>query len=255
VSGAGPAVGALRGRRVLLTRHWPELMAGLASLGAITSEVPLIELRPPADRGPLDEALRRLARYDWLVFTSAHAVEAVSTRMAELSVGLPAGACLASVGPATTQAVRAAWPSARVSIEPAADFRGAGLVAAFDQAAVRGRRVLLPVSDRAAETVSRGLAGLGAVVDRVVAYRTVSTDGGRALADTLRDGVDVAVFASPSAVESFAAFAGEDGRAVPAAVIGPTTAEAARTAGLTVLAVAQPSTVEGLLSALAEAWR
>jgi uroporphyrinogen III methyltransferase/synthase len=67
--------------------------------------------------------------------------------------------------------------------------------------------------------------------------------------------VDVAVFASPSAVEAFAAFAGEDGRGVPAAVIGPTTAEAARSAGLTVLAIAQPATVEGLLTALAQAWR
>ena len=247
--------GPLAGRRVLVTRRWPELMAGLASLGAAASEIPLIELRPPSDRGPLDEALHGLARYEWLVFTSANAVEAVSTRMAALGVGLPAGLSLASVGPATTLAVHAAWPGARVSVEPAGDFRAAGLVAAFDPAAVHGRRVLLPVSDRAAETVSRGLAERGAVVDRVVAYRTVSADGGQALAETLRGGVDVAVFASPAAVEAFAAFAGEEGRSVPAAVIGPTTAEAARSAGLTVLAIAQPATVEGLLTALAQAWR
>jgi uroporphyrinogen-III synthase len=247
--------GALAGRRVLVTRRWPELMTRLASLGAIAFEAPLIELRPPSHRGPLDEALRGLARYEWLVFTSANAVEAVSRRMAALGVGLPAGLSLGSVGPATTLAVQAAWPGARVSVEPAADFRAAGLVAAFAAAAVHGRRVLLPVSDRAAETVSRGLAERGAVVDRVVAYRTVSADGGQSLAEILRGGVDVAVFASPSAVEAFAAFAGEDGRAVPAAVIGPTTAEAARAAGLTVLAVAQPATVEGLLTALAQAWR
>jgi uroporphyrinogen-III synthase len=247
--------GPLAGRRVLVTRRWPELMDGLASLGAVASETPLIELRPPSDRQPLDEALHGLARYEWLVFTSANAVEAVSTRMAALGVGLPAGLSLASVGPATTLAVHAAWPGARVSVEPAGDFRAAGLVAAFDPAAVHGRRVLLPVSDRAAETVSRGLAERGAVVERVVAYRTVSADGGQSLAETLRGGVDVAVFASPSAVEAFAAFAGAAGRGVPAAVIGPTTAEAARAAGLTVLAVAQPATVEGLLTALEQAWR
>jgi uroporphyrinogen-III synthase len=255
VSGAGPAAAALRGRRVLVTRRWPELVAGLAAQGVIACEVPLIEVRPPSDPRPLDEALRGLARYDWLVFTSANAVEAVATRMATLGVALPTGASLASVGPATTIAVPAAWPDARVEVEPAADFHGAGLVAAFEVAAVPGRRVLLPVSDRAAETVSRGLTERGAVVDRVVAYRTVSADGGQALDQILRAGVDVAVFASPSAVEAFAAFVGEEGRAVPAAVIGPTTAEAARAAGLDVLAVAQPSTVEGLLAALARAWR
>jgi uroporphyrinogen-III synthase len=190
-----------------------------------------------------------------MVFTSANAVEAVSTRMAALAVSLPGSLSLASVGPATTDAVGAAWPGVRVSVEPATDFRAAALVAAFDRAVVQGRRVLLPVSDRAAETVSRGLAARGALVDRVVAYRTVSADGGQALAQMLRGGVDAAVFASPSAVEAFAAFAGEEGRAVPAAVIGPTTAEAARTAGLTVIAVAQPSTPEGMLAALAAAWR
>ena len=255
MSGTGAAAGALRGRRVLVTRHWPELMTGLASLGAIASEVPLIELRPPSDPRPLDAALGDLGRYDWMVFTSANAVEAVSTRMAALAVALPAGVSLASVGPATTEAVRAAWPGTRVEIEPAADFRGAGLVSALAPAVRKGQRVLLPVSDRAAETVSRGLTARGALVDRVVAYRTVSADGGQALAQMLRDGVDAAVLASPSAVEAFAAFAGEEGRAVPAAVIGPTTAEAARTAGLTVLAIAEPSTAEGMLAALAAAWR
>lgn len=254
MSGTGPAAGALRGRRVLVTRRWPELMAGLVSQGAVAFEAPLIELRPPTDPRPLDQALRGLAGYDWLVFTSAHAVEAVSMRMAALGVALPSGVKLASVGPATTQAMQTVWSDARVSVEPLGDFRGAGLVAAFEPASVQGRRVLLPVSDRAAETVSRGLAERGAVVDRVVAYRTVSADGGQALDQILRAGADVAVFASPSAVEAFAAFAGEDGRAVPAAVIGPTTAEAARAAGLTVLAVAEPSTVEGLLAALARAW-
>ena len=109
MSGTGPAAGALSGRRVLVTRHWPELMTGLASLGAIASEVPLIELRPPSDPRPLDAALVDLGRYDWMVFTSANAVEAVSTRMAALAVAFPAGVRLASVGPATTEAVRAAW--------------------------------------------------------------------------------------------------------------------------------------------------
>src|SRR5258708_15956677 len=208
-------------------------MAGLASGGAVAPEPRHVERRRPPDRRPRDEALRGRARYEWLVFTSANAVEAVSTRMAALGVGLPAGLSLASVGPATPLAVHAAWPGARVSVEPAGDFRAAGLVAAFDPAAGRGRRVLLPVSDRAAETVSRGLAERGAVVERVVAYRTVSADGGQSLAETLRGGVDVAVFASPSAVEAFAAFAGEDGRSVPAAVIAPPPAEAPPTPGAT----------------------
>jgi uroporphyrinogen-III synthase len=251
---AGTPAGALRGRRVLVTRRWPELMAALGAAGATAHEVPLIEVRPPADPGPLDEALRALGRYQWLVFTSANAVEAVAARLTALGVALETGIRLASVGPATTEAIDRAWPGTEVAIAPATDFRGAGLVTAFTSEPLEGKRILLPVSDRAAETVERGLSGRGARVDRVIAYRTVDT-GGEGLGERLRDGVDVAVFASPSAVEAFVRAAGAPGRALRAAVIGPTTAEAARTAGLSVLAIAQPSTVEGLLAALASAWR
>ncbi|HYU43108.1 MAG TPA: uroporphyrinogen-III synthase, partial [Vicinamibacteria bacterium] len=225
--GTGPPAGALRGRRVLVTRRWPELMAGLAADGAIAHEVPLVELRPPSEPGPLDEALRGLARYRWLVFTSANAVEAVAARMTTLGVTLETGIRLASVGPATTQAIDRVWPGTEVAIAPATDFRGAGLVTAFQSEPLDGQRILLPVSDRAAETVERGLSVRGARVDRVIAYRTVAT-GGEGLGEHLRAGVDVAVFASPSAVEVFVSAAGENGRGVPAAVIGPTTAEAAR---------------------------
>ena len=254
MSTAGPTAGAVRGRRVLVTRRWPELMAALAAEGAIAYEVPLVEVRPPSDPGPLDDALRGLGRHQWVVFTSANAVEAVAARMTALGVTLEAGIRLASVGPATTEAIDRAWPGTEVVIAPATDFRGAGLVTAFASEPLDGKRILLPVSDRAAETVERGLSGRGACIDRVIAYRTVATSG-EGLGERLDAGVDVAVFASPSAVEAFVGAAGAPARAVPAAVIGPTTAEAARAAGLTVLAVAQPSTVEGLLAALASAWR
>ena len=49
------------------------------------------------------------------------------------------------------------------------------------------------------------------------------------------------VFAAPSAVQAFAAAAGETARGLPAAVIGPTTEAAARESGLQVLATASPS--------------
>jgi uroporphyrinogen-III synthase len=48
---------------------------------------------------------------------------------------------------------------------------------------------------------------------------------------------------------------GEAARAAPAVVIGPTTEEAALAAGLTVVATADPSTVEGMAEAVARAVR
>jgi uroporphyrinogen-III synthase len=57
------------------------------------------------------------------------------------------------------------------------------------------------------------------------------------------------LFASPSAVETFVAAAGEDAQGLPVAVIGPVTEEAARAAGFAVLAVARSSTTEELVAA------
>ena len=57
------------------------------------------------------------------------------------------------------------------------------------------------------------------------------------------------LFASPSAVQGFAETLGAGATDVPAVAIGPTTAEAARAAGIRVLAVADPSTADGLVAA------
>ena len=245
-----PAVG-----RVLITRRWPELVARLAVAGITAAEVPTIEVRPPLDPEPFDRALAAIERYDWIVFTSANAVDAVLARLTTLGLAMP-DVTAASVGPATTAAILEAWPELRVAVQPAVEFRGTALIQAFGAEHLAGRRILLPVSDRAAETVERGLAARGAIVDRVVAYQTRTAAGSRELiVRELRLGPNAVAFASPSAVEGFVAAAGEAARTVPAVVIGPTTGEAALAAGLTVAATADPATVDGMVEAIARAVR
>jgi len=246
----------LSGRRVLVTRR-PEQAAGLVARleerGAVVVLVPLIATAPPDDPAPLDDALLRLPSYDWLVFTSANAVEAVRERLEARGAGLrlPASTRIAVVGPSTAAAVEAHLAGAAVALQPASEFRAEGLLTAFSDQDVAGRRVLLPVSDRARDTLASGLRARGAVVDAPIAYRTLGADGASdALRDALAGGIDVATFASPSAVDAFVAAAGPAGAAVPCAVIGPVTERAARAAGLDVRAVADPATVDGLLAAL-----
>jgi len=242
--------GPLEGRRILVTRRWPELAQRLAALGATAVEAPLLSFAPPSDPARLDAVLRDLAAYDWLVFTSANAVDAVARRMEDMGLELAPTLSLASVGPATTEALRAAWPHAHVEVQPVAEFRATSLLAAFDRVTLRGKRVLLPVSNRAADTVARGLEARGAHVDTVVAYTTVVPTRSDALERELARGVAAAALASPSAVTAFCAAAGTAGRDVPVVVIGPTTEEAARDAGLRVRATADPATVEGMVRAL-----
>jgi uroporphyrinogen-III synthase len=238
---------------VLLTRRWPDLVASLSHAGAAVAEVPALALGPPLDPRPLDAALRALPDYDWIVFTSAHAVEAVVARLEELGFTMPSAIRMASVGPATTQAIRALWPGAHLDVQPEAEFRGASLLAAFPERELRGQRMLLPVSDRAADLVEKGLAARGAEVDRRIAYRTIASDSHERFRDELHVGLDLVAFASPSSVEAFCTAVGEAGRGVPAVVIGPTTAEAARAAGLSVLAVAESADAQGMMRAVVRA--
>ena len=244
----------LQGRRILVTRRSEQagsLVEALSALGAAVVEVPLIAHAPPEDMPALDAALARLGGYDWLAFTSANGVAAVADRLAGLGASLPAQVRMASVGPTTTGEIAARFPGRRAELEPESAYRAENLVDAFRAHDLRGRRVLLPVSDRARDTLAQGLRAQGASVDVVIAYRTIAAAGAAAsIGQALDRGIDLVTLASPSAVEAFVAAAGDRSRAVALAAIGSVTAQAARAAGLDVKVVAEPSTVEGLLACL-----
>jgi uroporphyrinogen-III synthase len=246
----------LAGRRVLVTRR-PEqassLTARLTELGATVVSVPAIAVASPEDPAPFDTALARIGDYDWVVFTSGNAVNAVADRLAQRAqTAALVGPAVASVGPATTRALAERFPGRAVELQPAADFSAEGLLAAFAQRGwPRDQRCLIPHGDRAREVIAAELRHRGAHVDVVVAYRTVVPAGfAEALAHAQRERIDLALFASPSAVEAFASAAGEATPALPVVAIGPITAEAARAAGLSVLAVAESSTVDALVAAV-----
>ena len=247
---------SLAGRRIVVTRRAGQasaLVRLLQERGARVIEVPSIEVAPPADASALDDALRARDRFQWLVFTSANAVDAVAARLTALGLPprlTPDGPKLASVGEATTAALRAAFPDDPVALEPAQGFRSAELARVFARESMAGARVLLPCSSRVRDELPRALRALGAEVLTVVAYETVEPpDLGQRVARCLEEGFDLVAFASPSAVEAFVAAAGERVRGLPVVAIGPTTAEAARAAGLDVRGIAAPSTAEGLVAA------
>lgn len=201
----------------------------------------------PADTAQLDAALSGGQSFDWIVFTSRHAVAAVTARLS----APPPGARTAAVGRATAAVLRQhGWPVDLLPGEPSA----AGLVAAFATAgSAGGARILYPASSRALPTLAAGLTQLGAQVTTVEAYRTVS---GTALdvADCrswiARQGVGAVTFASPSAVVELESALGQEDfarllGAAPAVAIGPTTARALTERGYTPT-LAESATLRGL---------
>lgn len=227
----------LKNRSVVLTRPRPQsggAAAALAALGARVIFAPLTRSTPPLSWKKLDSAIRLLDSYDAVAFTSVNAVDFFFLRCLKILGRVPvAPRVLAAVGLATANAVaQYGW---RCSIIPE-DARAAGLARALR--VPRGSRVLIPRAERGLHTLAQGLRRNGAKVTSVPAYRTVPDEEGlRALRLALINGADAVLFASGSA----AALGARDTRLAGAAAIaiGPTTAAALRSHGVTPAAVAK----------------
>jgi uroporphyrinogen-III synthase len=249
----------LAGRRIVVTRapeQSHELVECLRALGAEPLICPAIAFAPPIDAAPLMLALRQLAHYDWLLFTSANAVRFTNEALAAQGSAL-AGLnqlTIGAIGPATARAVLQYGGIVRFvpSKHTAEDLLA-------EIGPVAGQRILLPAADLARDALAAGLQAMGAAVDVVIAYRTIPGDGGKLLAQYLKTGtIDATTFTSPSTIHYL--LDGLAAAGIPCDVarkrlgaivcIGPVTSAAAHNAGLQVAAEPATSTVAGLVQAL-----
>jgi uroporphyrinogen-III synthase len=248
----------LAGRTVVVTRGAggdDALGTRLRELGAEVLEFPAIALAPAEDLGPLDDALRGLRRFDWVVFASANAVEQAVARLDMLGLqrGLLADRRLACVGPATGARLEALVRAPDLMPSVAT---GAALAVSLARH-VRGKAVLVPRAAEGRPELGDGLRAAGAEVVAPVAYRTVMAAPGSlsALGALLAAGrVDAVTFASPSAVQGVVAGLGAEAArlsGVLLAAIGPTTAEALRAAGYTAGVMPGEHTAVALAEAVA----
>ncbi len=252
------AVVPLAGKTILVTRNpsQAQALAGrLRDLGAAVVFLPGIEIGPPSSWEALDGALRDLARFDWLLFTSAQAVAPFLARARELGIGLPDARRLhvGAVGARTAATLAEhGLPPDVVPAEHVAEALAAAL-----GSRVAGCRVLLPRAEVAREVLLEKLLAQGASEVRIApVYRARPPDSnpGPARAALERGFIDVATFSSAGVFHGVIGQLGEGAiellRHVPAICIGPVTAEACRGAGLSDVTVAEPYTMDGLVAAI-----
>lgn len=224
---------ALVGLRVVVTRaeHQSEgLAAAFERAGARVELLPLLEVVPPADPRPLERAAAEAGSYDWIVFTSANAVQA----FLPLTGPLPEDVWIAVVGPATAEALRA------FGIDPHLTARKAeaeGLVADLAPR-VAGRRVLLPQAADARPALLAGLREAGAEAVAVVAYdkRLPADAPARAAELFATTRIGWVTFTSPRVVRHFVEVLGADWERwkgeLRAVSIGPVTSAELRRYGV-----------------------
>jgi uroporphyrinogen III methyltransferase/synthase len=244
----------LFGKSVVVTRAKEQAAAlsnPLRRLGAEVVELPVIAIDPPSDSAPLDNAIARIAEYDWLMFTSVNGVKAFRERLAASPLDTRAiRAKLCAIGPATRDALAAMQLKVDVM---ASEYVAEGLLESLSSYDMRDAKVLIARAAVARDTLPAELTRRGARVDVVEAYRTVvpAELAARAAAVLLRK-PDWITFTSSSTVSNFLEAAG----GAPAlagiglASIGPVTSATLRAHTLEPTVEATAYTVEGLIAAL-----
>ena len=252
----------LFGRRIVVTRaraQAGELSAMLRDLGSEVVEFPTIEIKPPEDSDPLDNAILELDNYDWLVFTSVNGVEAFLERLDHHGLdarAVPRGAKIAAIGPATADRLEVF--GLRVDVVPR-EYRAESLLEEISDHPLSGEKVLIPRAKVAREILPEKLREAGAEVVVPPAYESVpSVEGKMDVARMIDAGeVDCVTFTASSTVDNFVLAFGEEGAVrllekSRVACIGPITAATAAGYGLRVDAEAREYTIPGLVEAVAD---
>lgn len=230
-----------------------ELAQALEEVGAHVLICPLIRIEPFAEVEAARRVLRDFDEFGWVIFTSANGVDQFMRLVAEQK---PEGVSfrgkqIACVGPATAAA--AERYGLTVDAIPG-EFVGdavAGLIG--ERGEIAGRRVLIARAAGGGKALPAELRAQGALVEDLELYRSVGDPAGAQALDELlsRGDVDVVTFTSGSAVRYFVESVEIPGK-LRVAVIGPSTADVARSCGLRVDIQGNPYTIAGLVGAIVE---
>jgi uroporphyrinogen-III synthase len=262
----------LRGRVVAITR--PERQSrGIAelveSLGGVPQLAPTVEIRPPEDRGRVEEFIRGVARgeLDLLIFLSVNSVGSLF-RVADdaglsddLSKSLE-DVTVVAIGGKTLDALKRY--GVEVKIVPD-DQSSRGVLESLDKTDLEGLPIGMPRSSKADGALKRVLEAKGAAVREVTAYESgLPSDITPALGLIKalgRGDVDAVTFTSASTGRNLFEIANAHGltaeleeglRGTAIAAIGPATGEALKELGVRVDVLPGEHSTEALIGALVE---
>lgn len=254
----------LAGTRILVgrARHQAgSLSTSLRSLGASVIEIPFLEIRKPQSYGPLDDALKNLKNYDWLILTSANGVEAMWERLRTLRIARRnlKHLQIAAIGPATKKAI--VKHGLKVKMVPEEYVAESVVKGLRDK--VNGKRVVLIRAKVARDVIPAELRAAGAQVDVVEAYETVVPEKSRARLRELMKNTSrrphIVTFTSSSSAKNFAELLGDIKtgarsrglfKNVQFASIGPVTSATLRELRMPASIEAREFTMGGLIRAI-----
>lgn len=248
----------LFGRRIGVTRADEQADAQIDRIYELGGEavlMPTLEIEPPETWNAVDEVLRRVGEFDWIVFTSANGVRALLGRLWELGGDSRrlGRARLAAIGPSTAAALGEFQLRADVVPET---YRAEHLAAALCPQIV-GQKVLWARANRVRDVLRNELTAAGAQLEEAVVYQhhdveAWSDDINQRLIAGQLDWIGVS---SPAIARNVARLMPESvrallGESIRVASISPVTSAACQEVGLPVSAEATEHTWDGMLVAI-----
>lgn len=252
----------LFGKRVIVTRSRSQasrLTRHLEQLGAECEEIPVISIAEPTDHfRSLDGCIEKIRTYDWVIFTSQNGVDCFFKRL--YGKGLDARALgnakIACIGPATAESLRPY--GLRADCIPDGEYKAESLLETLVPQVGKETKICIPRAKEAREILVTGLRATGASVDVAEAYCTVADEESKKRLNALLDAgkADIITLTSSSTVHNLIAMAPDKLDAIRNSVlacIGPITAEACRSYGLSPQVVSDVYTIDGLVEAITAA--
>ena len=235
-----PTEKPLAGRRILVPPARPEVNSLLRMLerkGAEVLEFPALRVAPPTDYGPMDRAIRQLKSFEWTIFSGSNCVVNFFERLNTLGLGKAAitGTRIGAIGHGAYSALK----KEGIDVDYVPKVHTAEGVAE-GLGDIYGSNFLLVRVEGASRGLPERLRNLGAGVSEVAGYRMLVEASGKTAEKVFGQKLHVLALANPTAVRFLVKATDELGidlqvrfKGVTIAAVGPATAEAARSHGLT----------------------
>lgn len=244
----------LSGKKVVVTRAEKQaksLIDGIERTGGEALSLPLIQFAAMQDQSELLAAFKNLEKYDWLVFTSANAVDFFfdAAEAAGVKFYFYPDLKIATVGEKTKlQLEQRGYRTNFVPIQYTAEI----LAENMDEN-IEGKHILIPRSEKASDEYLEVFLKRGAIPHAIEVYKNQNVSYSKEDVEVvLNQRPDYLTFTSGSTVKAFHQLRLNYGLETSAKwiCIGPSTAKVAKDLGYEITAVAEPHTVEGMVEAI-----
>lgn len=275
----------LLGKKILVTRPRAQAASFVEMIEAEAGSAvlaPAIKIKAAQNDEPLQQAVKNLAKYNHLVFTSVNGVKFFMQALEsqQLDLRALAGKKVMTIGSKTAAELKKNGIKADFMPE---DYSTAGILAYLkklqseDKINLSQTSFLLPRADIAPQLLESELKKLGAEVNNIEAYRTEAVELEAEVLELIqKKKIDLLTFTSSSTVDNFIRGVEklienqnrglendptddinrdqiwQQLKEIPTACIGPVTAERAKEYGLNLKITAAEYTIEGLFAAILE---